>query len=209
MTEACADIGPQYFHGDGFADAVFLDFGAMHLGDRCRSNRWAEVFKHPRYGPVECRNDHGFGLCLREGRQAILKILKVARHGHADHVGAGGEELTEFNVSRTEARQRARQAAARGGSTPFDQPRHADGELRLWRQRRGISEAEDALAREHVEGACESRGMNECRDHKRQPECSATMPPDMMSHLTRENPASRIISANALGLGNWRIDSTR
>jgi hypothetical protein len=33
-------------------------------------------------------------------------------------------------------------------------------------------------------------------NHKRQPECSATMPPVMRWNETRANPAFRIISAN-------------
>ena len=46
-------------------------------------------------------------------------------------------------------------------------------------------------------------------DHRRQPECSTTMPPLIDRCDTRAKPAARIISANAFGRGKRRIDSTR
>ena len=63
-----------------------------------------------------------------------------------------------------------------------------------------IDDAEHAFAREHETGANQPRDVGRRRDHKRQPECSATMPPERLSHFTREKPAARIISAKALGL---------
>ncbi len=69
-----------------------------------------------------------------------------------------------------------------------------------------IDDAEHALARKHETGAGEPRDVGRSRDHKRQPECNATMPPERVCQLTREKPAERIISANAFGRGNLRIE---
>ncbi len=62
----------------------------------------------------------------------------------------------------------------------------------------GVDEREHALAREHESGVREADEMGEACDHKRQPECSATMPPVMRWNETRRKPAARIISANAV-----------
>ena len=43
----------------------------------------------------------------------------------------------------------------------------------------GSTSAENAFAREHEAGAAEADEMRGSGDHKRQPECSATMPPDI------------------------------
>ena len=75
--------------------------------------------------------------------------------------------------------------------------------------RRGIDDAENALTREHETGAGKPRDVGHCGNHKRQPECNATMPPEKLCQLTREKPAAPIISAKAPGFGNLRIDSTR
>ena len=40
-------------------------------------------------------------------------------------------------------------------------------------------------------------------------EINATMPPERVCQLTREKPAVWIMSANATGFGNLRMDSTR
>ena len=40
-----------------------------------------------------------------------------------------------------------------------------------------IDDAENAFAGEHEAGAAETDEMRGAGDHKRQPECSATMPP--------------------------------
>ena len=92
---------------------------------------------------------------------------------------------------------------------PFEQPRELQPKPRRVRQGRGIDQAEHALAREDEARAREPEQMADCSDHKRQPECSATMPPLMDRCDTRAKPAARIISANAFGRGKRRIDSTR
>src|SRR5581483_986571 len=91
----------------------------------------------------------------------------------------------------------------------LDQSRKLDRELAGRRHQRGIDDAEHAFAREHEARAHQPDDVGECRDHKRQPECNATMPPDRLCQLTREKPAARFMSANAAGLGNLRMDSTR
>ena len=153
--------------------------------------------------------DDGLGFGLRKRRQPVLQGFQIARHRDADHVGPGRQKLAELEVSGAEPRQRARQTRAGFGAGPFDQPRQPQRELSGRRHETWVDDAEHAFAREHVSGADEPRDVGRRRNHKRQPECNATMPPERLSHFTREKPASRIISANALGRGNFRIDSTR
>ena len=151
----------------------------------------------------------GLGFGLRKRRQPVLQGFQIARHRDADHVGPGRQKLSELEIGRAEPRQRARQPRAGFGAGPFDQPRQPQRELSGRRHQTRIDDAEHAFAREHVSGADQPRDVGRRRNHKRQPECNATMPPERLSHFTREKPASRIISANALGRGNFRIDSTR
>ena len=92
---------------------------------------------------------------------------------------------------------------------PFEQARELQSKPRGSRERRGIDEAEHTFAGEDEARACEPKQMAGSSDHKRQPECSATMPPLIGRCDTRAKPAARIISANALGRGKRRIDSTR
>ena len=92
---------------------------------------------------------------------------------------------------------------------PFEQPRKFQPELRRRGQGRGIDQAEHAFAGEDEARACEPEEMAGRSDHKRQPECSATMLPLRARCDTRAKPAARIISANAFGRGKRRIDSTR
>ena len=127
----------------------------------------------------------------------------------ADHVGPGGEKLSELEIGRSEPGQRARQPRTGFGAGALDQPRDAQRQLPGRRHQGGIDDAEHAFAREHETGAGQPRDVGHGRNHKRQPECSATMPPEKLCQLTREKPAARIISANAFGFGNLRIDSTR
>ena len=51
--------------------------------------------------------DHG---CLRralwERRQPVLQAFQIARHHHPDHVGPGGEKLSELDISWPQPRQR-------------------------------------------------------------------------------------------------------
>ncbi len=181
----------------------------MHLRDRGRGDRGAEARKRLRYRAFQRLRDHGFGLGLRKRRQPVLQAFQIARHHDADHVGPRGEKLSELEIGRSEPGQRARQPRTGFGAGAFDQPREPQRELPGRRHQARIDHAEHALAREHETGAGEPRDVGQCRDHKRQPECNATMPPERLCQLTREKPAARIISANALGLGNLRIDSTR
>ena len=208
-AETRGDVGPQHLDRNRLLRAVAHHFTAMHLGDRGGGNRGAEAHKRLRYRAFQRLRDYGFGLLLRERRQAVLQALQVARHDHADHVGAGGEELAELEISGPEPRQRARQPRAGLGAGPLDQPRQLQQQLPGWRHQDRIDDAEHAFAREHVGGAGKARDVGRRRNHKRQPECSATMPPERLCHFARAKPAAVIISANAFGLGNLRIDSTR
>ena len=171
--------------------------GGPRLANACATGRSSDC------------GDHGLGFALRKRRQPVLQAFQIARHRDADHVGPRRQKLSELEIGRAEPRQRARQPRAGFGAGPFDQPRQPQRELPGRRHQARIDDAEHAFAREHVSGADEPRDVGRRRNHKRQPECSATMPPERLSHFTREKPAARIISANALGLGNFRIDSTR
>ena len=73
----------------------------------------------------------------------------------------------------------------------------------------GSTSAENAFAGEHETGAAETNEMRGAGNHKRQPECSATIPPVISLCETRAKPAARSMAANACGLGKRRIDSTR
>ena len=103
------------------AHAVALDLAAMHLRDRGGGDRGAEARKRLRHRAFQRGRDDGFGLGLRERRQAVLQAFQVARHEHADHVGPCGKELAELEISGPEPRQRARQPRAairRRGARP-------------------------------------------------------------------------------------------
>ena len=89
---------------------------------------------------------------------------------------------------------------------PFEQPRELQPKPRRRGQGLGIDQAEHALAGEDEARAREPEQMADRSDHKRQPECSATMPPLIDRCDTRAKPAARIISANAFGRGKRRIE---
>jgi hypothetical protein len=60
---------------------------------------------------------------VRKRRQAVLQAFEIARHHDADHVGAGGEKLAEFQVGRSHPLQRPRQPRAGFGAAALDQSR--------------------------------------------------------------------------------------
>src|SRR5262249_16920027 len=92
---------------------------------------------------------------------------------------------------------------------PLDEACDAERSAARHRQRPRIDEAEHALACEYETRTPEPSQVKNRRDHKRQPEGRATMPPLMIRSDTRPNPAARIMPANACGRGKRRIDSTR
>ena len=115
---------------------------------------------------------------LRERRHLVLQRFQIARERGPDDVGTRREELAELHVGRPEPRQRGGELD-RGArvARPLEQPRELQPKPRGSGQGRGIDQAEHALAREHEARAREPKQMADCSDHKRQPECSATMPP--------------------------------
>ncbi len=181
----------------------------MHLRDRGGGDRRAEAREHVLERTLQRARDRGFRFGLRKRRQAILEAFQIARHDDADDVGTRGQKLPELEIGWAHPGQRARQPWSVLWTAPFDEARKLQREL-PWRRHQGrIDGAEHALARKHERGADQARNVGNGRNHKRQPECSATMPPDNVCQLTRAKPASRIMSAKALGFGNLRIDSTR
>ena len=178
----------------------------MHLCDRGGCDRRTEAREHIGQRPFQRGRDRSFRFGLRERRQAVLEAFEVARHEDADDVGTGRQKLSELEIGRAHPGQRARQPRALLRTASLDDARKFQRELSVWRHQTRIDGAEHALARKDERGAHQARTMGYGRDHKRQPECSATMPPDNICQFTRAKPASRIMSAKALGLGNLRID---
>ena len=208
-AEACGHVGPQHLDGDGPADAVAQHLAAMHLRDRSGRDRRAEAREDVRQWPLERGRDRSFRLGLRERRQAVLKAFEVARHDDADDVRTRCQELTELEIGRAHSRERARNPRAVLDAAALNDARQLQGQLSRRRHQARIDRAEHALARKHERGAHQARNVGDGRDHKRQPECSATMPPERDCQPTRAKPASRIMSAKTVGFGNLRIDSTR
>ena len=177
-VEALFDAGPQHFDRDGARPVRSLDRGAMHLRDRGGGDRRAETRKHRFERLAERGGDRRFGLSLRERRHLVLQPLEILGERRADHVRPRRQELAEFDVARAEPGQRRRQARVRGaGRSPFDQARQPQERPRRHRHGSRIDDAEHALAGEHEAGAAETDEMRGSGDHKRQPQCSATMPP--------------------------------
>ena len=182
----------------------------MHLRNRRGSDRRAEAEEHRVDRAAERSGDHRFGFLLREGRHPILQMLEIAGERGADHVRTGGEKLSKLDVARAEPRQRGGKARIGGAARrPFEQTREAHQRTRRRRNERRIDRAENALAGEDEAGATKTQQLRGSGDHKRQPECSVTMPPLIGRNETRAKPAARIIAANGSGFGNRRIDSTR
>ena len=208
-AEARGDVGPEHLHRNLGAHAVAFGLAAMHLRDRGCGDRRPEARKGLCHRAFQRLRDDGFGFGLGERRQPILQAFQIARHHDADHIGPGGEKLSELEIGRSEPRQCARQSRTGFGAGALDQPGDAQRELPGRRHQARIDDTKHALTREHEAGAGEPREVGNGRNHKRQPECNATIPPERLCQLTREKPAARIMSANAAGLGNLRIDSTR
>ena len=55
----------------------------------------------------------GLGLGLRKRRQPVLQAFQVARHHDADHVGPGGQKLSELEIGRARAASARATAAGR------------------------------------------------------------------------------------------------
>ena len=165
----------------------------MHLRDRSGGDGRRQADEGLLDRPLQRRGDHRIGFVLRERRQPVLQRFEVARHGDADDVGARRQKLAELEISGAEPGQCPRQTRPRLGTGPLDQPRQAHRHLAGRRDQRRIDHAEHAFAREHEAGAGEPRHMRKRSDHKRQPECSATMPPLIVCQLARWKPASLII----------------
>src|SRR4029079_12298796 len=143
-------------------------------------------------------------------RHLVLQGFEVARQLHADHVRPRRQELAELDVGGAEPGERGgKTVCGYAAGRTLDPPRHAEGRACRQRQPRRLDETEHAFARKYETGVTEAVEVSQSRDHNRQPECSATMPPVMRRNDTRAKPALRIISENPSGGGKRRIDSTR
>ncbi len=172
--EAPLDAGPQDFHRNGLP----VGFRLMHLRDGRRRDRGAERRIDVPQRLAECGGDLRLGVSLRERRHAVLQALQIARERGTDDIGARCQELPELDVSRPEARQRSRKLAGRvAPARPLQQSGDTQSESRRRGQRGRIGQTEHTFARKDKTGARQTKQMTDRRDHKRQPECSATMPP--------------------------------
>jgi len=147
---------------------------------------------------------------LRERRHLVLQAFEVVRDRGADDIRPCREKLAELDVGRAQSRQGSGEPAFTAFcARPLKQPRNRDAASGWPRQRACIDQRKDAFAREHEAGARKADEMKNSTDHNRQPEWSATTPPVIVVNETRRKPASSIMRANGLGLGNLRIDSTK
>jgi hypothetical protein len=158
--EAPLDAGAQDFHRHRLARAIGCDLGAVHLRDRSGGDRRAEARIDLRKRLAERGGDGCFRFGLRERRHLVLQALKIARDLLADHVGAGGHELAELDVSRAEPGEGCGEPAlAAFGARPLDQPGERDRGLGRQRQRPRVDQREHALAREHESSARQAGEM--------------------------------------------------
>jgi hypothetical protein len=108
----------------------------------------------------------------------VLQPLEVPCQRGTDHVRPCRQELAELDVTRPQPRQRRGQPRiGRTFVAALEQPRDPQQRPRRHRYRGRIDQAKHALAGEHKAGATEADDMRGSGDHKRQPICSATMPP--------------------------------
>ncbi len=107
LGEALAHAGPHHLDGERPLRAVGVEHGRLvDLGDGGRRHRLAEGGEQAETGlPNSCSTTR-MATPLREGRHPVLQPLEVAGGGHADDVGAGGQELAELDVGRSEPGQR-------------------------------------------------------------------------------------------------------
>ncbi len=209
-AKAPLDSGPHDFHRNRAPALRGRDLATMHLRNRGGGDSGTEARKHLAQRLAERRRDRRLGFGLRKRRHLVLQAFEIARERDADDIGPGRQELAELDVARAKPGERSRKprigsAACRA----LDETRNAKCRPRGKRQRRRIDQAEHAFAGKHEAGAAETQQMCGAGDHKRQPECNATMPPVIGRNVTREKCASRIMAANACGFGKRRIDSTR
>src|SRR5690349_8877912 len=77
--------------------------------------------------PAERLFDRAPRFLLREGGKPVLQVRQVLRELRPDDVGAGGEELSELDVARAEARQRGGDARLRRLGCAEGRSYRADG----------------------------------------------------------------------------------
>ena len=129
------------------------------------------------------------------GRSISRASLSAVRAGS----GSGAGSTSANTPSRASTKPaRARRRDGRGG----------DHAIRVPGERGDRPRVEQGWISVHLRAA-RVRGESGAAHHNRQPEWMATMPPVSGWCDTRRKPAARIMSANAAGLGNLRIDSTR
>ncbi len=176
--QAPLDAGPQDFDGNDTPLICFNHLGLVHLRDRGRAYGRAERRKGFAQRHAERSFDRSLGFGLRKRRHLVLQRLKVARERDADHIGARGEKLPKLDVSRPEPRQRGGEPQRRTiAGRMLQQACEPQAQPRGRRQRGRINQTQHAFAREHEAGPCQTEEMRRRRNHKRQPECNATMPP--------------------------------
>ena len=177
-VEAALDARPQHLDRDRARSARRRDLRAMHLGDRGGRDRRTKMREHRADRPAERGRDHRFRLVLRKRRHLVLQPFEIAGEHCTDNIRARRQELPELDVARPEPRERRRQPRFHSpAGRALEQPRDTQQRPRRRRHHRRIDGAEHALAGEHEAGSAETDEMRGTGDHKRQPECNATIPP--------------------------------
>ena len=106
LVEALLDAGPQHLDRHRLQRAARLpDLRLVHLRDRGGGHRRAELGEERVDRRLQCLLHRGPRLGLREGRQPVLERGEVGGELAADDVVAGGKELPELDVGRSERGQ--------------------------------------------------------------------------------------------------------
>ena len=107
LLEALLDAGAQHLDCNRLERAIrHPHLGLMHLRDRGRRHRRAELGVERVDGRAQRLLDRGARLALRERRQPVLKRGEIAGKLAADDVVAGRQELAELDVRRPKRGER-------------------------------------------------------------------------------------------------------
>ena len=178
-VEAPLDAGPQHLHRDRRAirspSRPRRDAPGRSRRPRPAAPKFANIA--PTGLPNEAATAASASSCGNGGIWSCSRSRSRASVAPTTS-GPRRQELAELDVARPEPRERRRQPRFHSpAGRALEQPRDAQQRPRRRRHQRRIDGAEHALAGEHEAGSAETDEMRGTGDHKRQPECNATMPP--------------------------------
>ena len=105
LAEGTLNTGAQNLDGDVLTG--LCQAGAMDLRDGSRSDRFGKFRENLIDRAAQFLGDLCHGDFAREGGEFVLQDTQLPRHILANHVGAGREHLTEFNVGGSQRSDRA------------------------------------------------------------------------------------------------------